>query len=227
MNCEEAKQVLMDLALDEAQGDDRRQVEAHLASCAACRAELANLKVARKLLVQGLPQEEMPRRIAFVPAEPPSRTWAAWLWSRAFTIPVGAAAAIAVLACGLALAHARLVIEQGHWELAFGSRPAAAVPAATPAAPSAMQAIPAGPLTREQAQQLVAAAIRDSEQRQQAATVIQLRAAGVRLDARQQAVLANLTEQMRNFSETQTLLYKQNEGTRSLVANLMSREKGE
>jgi anti-sigma factor RsiW len=229
MNCGETKQALMDLVLDEAGSEERKQIGAHLAGCAACRAELVNLRLTRKLLVQGLPQEEMPQRIAFISGEAAKRGLRGWLRSRAFAIPVGVAAAVAVLACGLALARARLMIEQGHWELAFGQAPAATT-AGTKLAQAAQAGMPVPPLTRDQAQQLVAAAIRESEQRQQAASAARLEAALSQLDQRQRAALLALAGQMNYFEATQNVFYKEASRTRTaleLVASRLPAGKGE
>jgi hypothetical protein len=77
MNCEQAKPFLYDRALGEVAGPDLDQ---HLASCGDCRAELADLELTRKLMLQGLPEEEPARRIAFVADKPvasynPLRFW--------------------------------------------------------------------------------------------------------------------------------------------------------
>lgn len=229
MNCGETKQALMDLVLDEAGSEERKQIDAHLAGCAGCRAELVNLRLTRKLLVQGLPQEEMPQRIAFVSGEAAKGGLRGWLGSRTFAIPVAVAVAVAVLACGLALARARLVIEQGHWELAFGQAPAAPMSGTKPAQP-AQAGMPVPLLTRKQAQQLMAAAIRESEQRQEAASAARLEAALSRLDQRQRATLLALAGQMRYFEATQNVFYKEASRTRTaleLVASRLPAEKGD
>ena len=229
MNCGETKQALMDLVLDEAGSEERKQIEAHLTGCAACRAELVNLRLTRKLLVQGLPQEEMPQRIAFVSGQAAQGGLRGWLGSRTFAIPVGVAVAVAVLACGLALAGARLVIEQGRWELAFGHAPATTTTGTKPAQ-AAQAGMPVPPLTREQAQQLMAAAIRESEQRQQAASAARLEAALSQLDQRQRATLLALAGQMRYFEATQNVFYKEASRTRTaleLVASRLPAEKGD
>lgn len=88
MNCTDVKHLLFDATLGEV--TDRTAVEQHLASCPGCRAELADLELTRKLLVQGLPEEEPARRIAFV-TEAPKIPLRFWQWSFA------GAAAVAVL----------------------------------------------------------------------------------------------------------------------------------
>jgi len=52
-------------ALGELGQEDRRHAEAHAAVCAICREELATLRLTIETLSK-LPDEEMPRRIAFV-----------------------------------------------------------------------------------------------------------------------------------------------------------------
>lgn len=56
---------LRDYHLEELNADQRRQVESHVAACGACREELDRLRLTRQALLR-LPEEEMPRRIAFV-----------------------------------------------------------------------------------------------------------------------------------------------------------------
>ena len=96
MNCEQAKPLLYDRALGEGASVELDQ---HLGSCADCRAELADLELTRKLMLQGLPEEEPARRIAFV-AEKPAASYNPlrfWQWSFA------GAAALALLFAVLAV----------------------------------------------------------------------------------------------------------------------------
>jgi len=146
MNCEQAKPFLYDRALDEG---TNAELDQHLASCADCRAELADLELTRKLMLQGLPEEEPARRIAFVADKPavsynPLRFWQ---WSFA------GAAALALLFAVLAVRRPVLA-------------PAASADTFTRAEVEAMIS------------KSVAQAVSVSEQRQQAETaaVIQLAA---------------------------------------------------
>ena len=158
MNCEQAKPLLYDRALGEGAS---AELEQHLSSCADCRAELADLELTRKLMLQGLPEEEPARRIAFVadkPAPSSARAFDSaavsynplrfWQWSFA-----GAAA--------LALLFAVLVVR----------RPA-------PAASADM-------FTRAEVEALisksVAQAVNASEQRQQAQTAAVIQGAASRM----------------------------------------------
>src|SRR3989442_4910887 len=91
MNCEETKHHLYNAALGEETGPD---LEQHLASCAACREELAALPMTRNLLVRGLPEEEPPRRfasVAEVPARPNLLRFWQWSFAGAFAAPTLAA----------------------------------------------------------------------------------------------------------------------------------------
>ncbi len=217
MICGQLKELLMQVALDEASAEERARVEAHMASCAACRQVFAEWKLTRKLVAQGLPQEEPPQRICFAPA----RRSGGWAWQRAFTIPIGAAAAIAILITALALSGARLSVTEGRWEVAFG-RPA--VPAT--ATPGSIPASAAQLFTREQVADLVASAVRDSEQRQRADTVRFVERTIGEVGRRQQTALRDVAMQMNYFERTQNIFYKQNEGTLYALQNLEKRLPG-
>jgi hypothetical protein len=98
MNCEQAKPFLYDRALGEGASAEFDQ---HLAGCTDCRTELADLELTRKLMLQGLPEEEPARRIAFV-AEKPAAAFNPlrfWQWSFA------GAATLALLFAVLAMRH--------------------------------------------------------------------------------------------------------------------------
>jgi hypothetical protein len=73
--CEKFRQEIYDCALGE--HELTTGAREHMAECPSCREELARLGLTQKLVRQGLPEEEPPRRIAFV-AEPrpnPLRFW--------------------------------------------------------------------------------------------------------------------------------------------------------
>src|SRR5947207_14925556 len=94
MNCQDAKPMLFDRLLE---GGKNRDLDAHLSSCLACREELASLELTHKLMRQGLPEEEPPRRIAFVTDAPARNPLRFWQWSFA------GAAAIAMMFAVLAI----------------------------------------------------------------------------------------------------------------------------
>jgi len=69
---------LRDFLFDELPAAGRRQVEAHIAGCGGCRDELERLRLTAAVL-RTVPDEEIPRRIAFVSDkvfEP--RWWQVW-----------------------------------------------------------------------------------------------------------------------------------------------------
>ncbi len=245
MTCGEAKQILTEMALDEAAPEQRRQVRAHLEGCEVCRAEAgavtAEMTMMRKLLVEGLPQEEVPRRITFV-AAPAGGGTLGWLWRwKALAIPAAAAAALVLTAGGLSLARTRVVVEQGRWEIAFGAAAATrsirsgSQRATQPQAPDPNGALEtrsesSGFVTSEQAARLVAEALVLAEARHRSETMALVDAAARRLDKRNFTALSALAERMVYFESTQNTFYKDSEGTRraiELVAARLPAEKGE
>ena len=231
MTCGQVKQMLIDLALAEAGPAERKRVQDHLQECKACRGRLADLDLTRKLLLEGLPQEEVPRRIAFVAANEGAGLFGrSGLWRRAFAAPVGVAAAVALLVGALALARVRVVLEQERWEIAFGASRQAAAQATGSASGSAGTGPVSAGLTREQVTGLVDAAVRQSEARQQAEAETFFGTAVAQLERRQRAAFASLAGQMRYFERTQTILYKDADRNRlalEMVASRLPAEKGE
>jgi hypothetical protein len=76
MSCETYRNSLFDEAL----GEGSAELREHLKSCAECRAELDRLKLTRKLMVQGLPEEEPPRRIVFTADKRAPNPLRFWQW---------------------------------------------------------------------------------------------------------------------------------------------------
>jgi len=186
MSCDTYRKSLFEEAL----GEGSAELRAHLTDCAECRAELDRLKLTRKLMVQGLPEEEPPRRIVFTgertAAPNPLRFWQ---WSFA------GAAAFAVFFAVLAVRK----------------------PASGGVIPGSARVIEAG-FTRAEVDQIVAAAVRDSEQRQRA-----------ELQGLLQNASQRMSEQIYSLERTQTLTYKAAEQSRSevqQVAALMGRNEG-
>ena len=185
MSCDTYRKSLFEEAL----GEGSAELRAHLKDCAECRAELDRLKLTRKLMVQGLPEEEPPRRIVFTGEFTGERTAAPnplrfWQWSFA-----GAAA--------FAVFFAVLVVRKP-----------------TPTVPIT----PTATFTRAEVEQMVSAAVRDSEQRQRA-----------ELQGLLQNASQRMSEQIYSLERTQTLTYKAAEQSRSevqQVAALMSRNEG-
>lgn len=214
MNCEQIKPYLCGRALGRALGEDARDqdaeahlAEAHLANCADCRAELADLELTQKLMRQGLPEEEPPRRIAFVAdsvaradtnAAPKWNPLRLWQWSFA------GAMAVAMLFAGLVIGRpAGVVGPAGGLAAANVAEPAGASRTSPVAAPAA-----AG-FSRAQVDSMIAQAVAASEQRQRAETAAVIQAAAVRM-----------SEQLHYLQSTQTEVYKQSEQNRSDLRNV-------
>ena len=86
---------LKDYYFEELGGAERKQVEAHVTGCRACRDELQRLRLTGTTLLS-LREEEIPRRIAFVsdPVFEPSRWRTAWsgFWNVPARLGFGSAA---------------------------------------------------------------------------------------------------------------------------------------
>lgn len=174
MDCNEIKNLLYDDAL----GEGTAAVKKHVQGCPACRAELDRLQMTRKLMLQGLPEEEPPRRIAFLAERPaPTNPLRFWQWSFA-----GAAA--------FALFFAVMALRQPVTQIAG--------PATT--------ASPQASFSKAEVEQMVNAAVRDSEQRQRAETQQLLQTAGQRM-----------AEQVYALQSTQSLTYRAAEQSRAEV----------
>lgn len=86
---------LKDYFFEELDGAERKQVEAHVTGCRACREELKRLRLTGTTLLS-LREEEIPRRIAFVSDqifEPsPWRRWWSGFWNTPARLGFGSAA---------------------------------------------------------------------------------------------------------------------------------------
>src|SRR5579862_8054586 len=82
-------------ALDELDRPERRDAEAHAATCRSCREELAALRLTLDTL-STLREEEVPRRIAFVSDKVFEPRWWQKIWSPSFAAGCVVAAAILV-----------------------------------------------------------------------------------------------------------------------------------
>jgi anti-sigma factor RsiW len=82
-------------ALGELDPAARRQAESHASTCAACRDELATLRLTLDTL-STLREEEIPRRIAFVSDKVFEPRWWQQLWNPTFAAACVVAAAILV-----------------------------------------------------------------------------------------------------------------------------------
>lgn len=149
------KEQLIGYLYDDLDLEERRTVEAHLATCDECRSEVAGLQQTRQHLKTWSPPEpeltfHIVRGAAPAPPSAPRRFGFVPQWA------MGAAASLLVLAGAAAIAHVEvrygpegLVVRTG-----WGSQDA---PATAPAAaPQPVQAV-AGGVSSEQSEQLMAA----------------------------------------------------------------------
>jgi hypothetical protein len=88
---------LKDYYFEELGGAERKEVEAHVTACRACREELQRLRLTGTTLLS-LREEEIPRRIAFVsdPVFEPSpwRRWWSGFWNSPARLGFGSAALV-------------------------------------------------------------------------------------------------------------------------------------
>jgi len=99
---------LKDYFFEELDGAERKQVEAHVTGCRACREELSRLRLTGTTLLS-LREEEIPRRIAFVsdPVFEPSawRRWWSGFWNTPARLGFGSAALVSAALVVFALAR--------------------------------------------------------------------------------------------------------------------------
>ena len=98
--CEQSH-LIPDYAFDDLSPAERRGVEQHLRQCAACAGELDQLRLTTAAL-RVLPDQEVPRRIAFVSDAPAAGGgWLSGFWNSAARLGFASAC---VLAAGLSFA---------------------------------------------------------------------------------------------------------------------------
>lgn len=179
---------LRDYLLDELDEQQRNEVEAYLDATPEAREELERLRLTQAAL-RGVPDEETPRRVAFVSDKvfEPSAAKRIWreTWAGAPRLVFGMAAVVLAVFVGLSAAEPTLTVDDKGWRIAFGAPPQA--PWTTPE--------PVG-LTAEQAQALFleVAAQRDDGLREE------LRQITVRMDREAEAREAQIRH-IENLSE--------------------------
>lgn len=146
---------LRDYLLDELTPRERAEVERYLESSSEARQDLERLRLTHTAL-QRLPDEEIPRRVAFVSDKvfepsPAMRFWREF-WTAAPRAAFGMAAVLLVLFGGMWLTQPAVTVDESGWRVAFGAPSPAAVPAA---------------LTPEQAEQVRQVVFRAIAERQQ------------------------------------------------------------
>jgi hypothetical protein len=181
---------LRDYVLDELTPPQRAEVERYLAASVEAREEVERLKLTHQALLS-LPDEDPPRRIAFVSDkvfEPslPRRLWHNF-WQGAPRLAVGLAAVLLVFFAGAWATQPTVTSDPNGWRLAFGQPAAVEQPAVAGTSRE---------LTPEQIQQ-VADILRQSEARGQQAVAELVRSESARSHAEIQAEI----EQIRLASE--------------------------
>ncbi len=122
---------LRDYLFDELDEQQRAEVEHYLDASPEAREELERLKLTHAALVS-VPDEEIPRRVAFVSDKvfEPSRAKRIWreIWAGAPRLAFGTAAVVLAVLVGLSAAQPTLTVDTEGWRIAFGGDPTAAAP---------------------------------------------------------------------------------------------------
>ena len=151
---------LRDYLFDELTAEQRTEVETYLETSPEAREELDGLRLTQKALLS-VPDEEIPRRIAFVSDKVFEPSWAArvWreLWAGAPRVGFGMAAVIVAVFGGLWLVQPTLTVDGDGWQVAFGgSAQAVAEPLPESGSGSELSLTEEPSLTQEQVQAVVA-----------------------------------------------------------------------
>lgn len=172
--------------LGESPASERAALESHLAGCATCREEVARLGTVMAALA-ALPQEEPPRRLAFVS----DKIFEPGFWSRLWNSAPRLAFASAAMLAAAILLHALM-------------RPAPAPPA-VPGSPVSEERIQAEVARRLEA--LLEEKLRQAESRQARETAELVAAAAARLERRHQAQLLAVEENLNLLRKRWGVLY--------------------
>jgi anti-sigma factor RsiW len=115
---------LRDYVLDELTPQQCAEVEQYLATSVEAREEVERLRLTQRALLS-VPDEELPRRIAFVSDKvfEPSRARRLWqgFWQGAPRLAFGMAAVLAVLFAGAGITQPSVTSDENGWRLAFGA----------------------------------------------------------------------------------------------------------
>ncbi len=178
---------LREYLFDELTPEQRREVEHYLKTSSEAREELEQLKTTQSALLS-VPDEEVPRRIAFVSDKvfEPSLGLRLWrqFWDAAPRLAFGLAAILLVTFAGLWSVRPSLTVDRDGWTLAFGGQ---AHPAATPA-------MPAGIAEQLLVLQLVHQALEESEIRQREIMARLVAGPGAKSTSEWKAAVAELGE---------------------------------
>ena len=117
---------LRDYLFDELSEAERSEVEAYLKTSPEARDELEQLRVTQQVLLS-VPDEEIPRRIAFVSDKvfEPSRARRWWLgfWDVAPRLGFSMATVMLVLFAGIWMVEPTVTVDAEGWRVAFGEAP--------------------------------------------------------------------------------------------------------
>jgi anti-sigma factor RsiW len=197
---------LRDYVLDELTPQQCGEVEQFLATSVEAREEVERLRLTHQALLS-VPEEEVPRRIAFVSDKvfEPSRARRLWqgFWQGAPRLAFGTAAVLAVLFAGAWATQPSVTSDENGWRVAFGTPAPLAQPALSTQPGTPDPSASAQPVV-ETAQQLTPAQVhqvgeilRESESRQRDALAELLRSETVLVQAGLRAEI----EQIRRASE--------------------------
>ena len=190
---------LRDYLFDELNPEQRAEVEAHLKLSAESRQEMEQLKMAHKALLS-LPEEEIPRRLAFVsdkvfePSTPP-RLWQR-LWAPVERFSFGAAMALLVLFSGLWVVRPSLTVNQEGWHLVFG-----VLPESTAVEERVSDPQVSATLTAEQARKLVVTLIAENDEQLRKDILRQIQKTVANESERSEHLWKVAVEQLRRESE--------------------------
>lgn len=168
MDCQDFKNHLLDLALNEVPSSERERLEHHARTCATCALPFSQMTRVRDLLKAGWRDEEVPRSLVFTPVSPSAPT-GFWGWLLAApqwaNVSMATAAALVILFAMLSFARADFHYDQGHWALSFGqSRSSRSSPQTSSAVPAANASITRAEIERIVNAQYASLSQQDREQ---------------------------------------------------------------
>ncbi len=216
MNCERAKQILVDYLLEETSAEGRDEIGRHLQDCSSCSGEIAQLQQTMGLLIRAETSEEIPKRIRLV-AEPVGRWAAFWRDSARLALAGGGLLCLAIAL--LALFRTTLSYEEGHFQIAFGV-PATATGAKDASAMASPVVEPRG-LPRAAVLELIAEAVAASEAMRQRNSALLMETVAQQAEEQRRRDLREMAESLRYFQAAQTMMWKEQVQSQYLVSALM------